>query len=371
MMTFRRAVLPMLAVAGALALGACDRNEAAPGRQSEAVVVTPTDMVLAVEGEIATGPVLSGSLEPERQAAVRAEVSGSVMDIYVQQGDAVRAGQLLARIDDNAIRDQYLSAQAMVRSAEIAAQNARRNLERAQRLAEAGAIAERDLEASRSQASLAQSQLADAGARLALARKQLDNTRVTAPIAGIVSDRSVDAGDVIQPGAPLFTVVDPSGMELRGAVPSGALSQLRVGAPVEFEVRGYPGRTFTGKVVRINPVADPVSRQVPVFVSIPNEAGRLVGGLYAEGRVATESRQGLVVPATAVDLSGNTPTVMRVQAGRAERVPVEIGLRDERTERILIASGLALGDTILVGAARGITAGTPVERGVEGAGRVR
>jgi RND family efflux transporter MFP subunit len=166
---------------------------------------------------------------------------------------------------------------------------------------------------------------------------------------------------VVQQGALLVTVVDPSSMRLEGSVPAEQLSQVRVGAPVTFTVNGYPGRTFGGKVIRVNPTADPATRQVRIVISIPNAEGRLVGGLFANGRLASESHSGMVVPASAVDSRSNVPAVFRIKGGKVERVPVTLGLRDDAAERIEIASGVSVGDTLLVGAAQGITPGTIVK----------
>jgi multidrug efflux pump subunit AcrA (membrane-fusion protein) len=142
-------------------------------------------------------------------------------------------------------------------------------------------------------------------------------------------------------------------------VTSDDLSQLRVGADVNFEVRGYT-QTFTGVIARIAPQADPVTRQVPIYVSIPNAERRLVAGLFAEGRVVTAAAEGLVVPTNAVNTGGPEPWVLRVAGGKTERVPVTLGLRDPRTEQVQVAEGLSEGDTLLRGAAQGITPGTPV-----------
>jgi hypothetical protein len=103
-----------------------------------------------------------------------------------------------------------------------------------------------------------------------------------------------------------------------------------------------------------------VTRQVPIFVSIPNVGGRLVAGLFAEGRVVTQTADGLVVPANTVNMAGASPWVLRVTDGRTERVDVTLGLRDERSERVQIKTGVNEGDNLLRGAAQGITPGTPV-----------
>jgi RND family efflux transporter MFP subunit len=151
-------------------------------------------------------------------------------------------------------------------------------------------------------------------------------------------------------------------MRLEAAVPSEALSLIKIGLPVQFEVRGYPGQPFTGRIERLSPAADPVTRQVSIFVTIPNTGGRLVAGLFAEGRVAQQARRALVVPLTAVNTSDpKAPWVLRVAGGRAERVAVTVGLRDDQTERIEISSGVKEGDRLLVGPAQAITPGTPLE----------
>jgi RND family efflux transporter MFP subunit len=179
-------------------------------------------------------------------------------------------------------------------------------------------------------------------------------------MAGIVSERAVSGGDVVQPGSPLFTIVDPRSMRLEGGVASNELRLVEVGAPVEFTVNGYPDRVFVGRVERISPTVDPATGQVQVAVTIPNAGGDLVGGLFAEGRIASEAVTGIVVPIGAVDLTRQSPSVLRVRGGVVELVPVEVGIRDEQSERIAIVAGVEAGDTLLVGAALGMTAGTPV-----------
>lgn len=328
---------------------------------TEATTVGVENITVVTNGVLQSGPTVSGALMPEREAVLRAQVGGSVLQTYVDQGQSVRAGQTLARIEAGGLQDVYLSARAGVTSASNNADIARRELARSEKLLAAGAIAERDIEQARRANIAANAALADAQARLATARKQVGNTVITSPINGIVSERPVSAGDVVQMGALLVSVVDPSSMRLEGSVPAEQLSQVRVGAPVTFTVNGYPGRTFEGKVIRVNPTADPATRQVRIVISIPNAEGRLVGGLFANGRLASQSHSGMVVPASAVDSRSNIPAVFRIKGGKVERVPVTLGLRDDAAERIEIASGVSVGDTLLVGAAQGITPGTIVK----------
>lgn len=337
-----------------------DDVSAAETTKTETMVVGPENITVAANGSIMTGPAISGTLEPERAAVLRAQVPGSVLQTYADQGQAVNAGTVLARIDASGIQDAYTSARAGLISARNAADVAAKDLARNQKLLAAGAIAERDIEQSRRVSIAAQAALEDANSRLASAEKAYRSTTVTAPFSGVVSERPVSPGDVVQPGSALFTVVDPSSMRLEASVPAEQLASIRIGVPVTFTVSGYPGRQFVGRITRINPTADPTTRQVRIYVSIPNAGRALVGGLFANGRMSSATRMGLVVPASAVDVRGTAPSVMRVRQGKVEKVQVQIGLTDKSSETIEVLSGLQAGDTLLLGAAQGITPGTAV-----------
>lgn len=326
------------------------------------VAIGPENVTLVEMTDLASGPTLSGQLTAERSASIRAEVSASVVQVLHEQGDRVSAGALLAKLDDTSIRDMWLSARSGLTSAQTVADQAQREVLRAERLHAAGAIADRDLEAARNALIATQAQLADARARVASAQKQLDATSVKAPFAGIIAERDVSAGDVVAPGAPLFTVIDPASLRLEAAVPASSLAEVRIGMPVRFTVSGYADRAFEGRVTNINPAADPATGQVRIYVSIPNTAGQLVTGLFAQGRVAAERRRALSVPMTAVDQRGLHPFVVRLRGGKTERIEVAIGVRDEEHERVEInGGGIAAGDTLLLGAAQGIAPGTAVK----------
>lgn len=361
-MIARRIGTPLLALA-VLAAASCKNGDAASDTSAvaNAVIVGPENVIVVKAEEIRTGPTLSGSIDAERTATVRAEVSAAVLQTFAEPGQRVGAGALLGRLDDTGIRDQALSARAAVATASNGYDIAKRELERAQALEKAGAIAQRDLERARNGALAAETQLANAQAMYSSAQKQLTRTQITAPFAGIVSARQANAGDVVSPGTALFTVMDPSTMRLEASVPAQAIGLVRVGLPVEFSVAGYESRRFTGRVTRVNPTADPATRQVRITATIPNAGATLVAGLFAEGRVAAETRTAPVVPAAAVDESGVRPWVMRIRNGHAERLEIELGLKDDQTEMVEVRSGLTPGDTVLLGTARGLSAGTPVK----------
>lgn len=344
---------------------ACGGDAAPPPTAAAAppvVQIGQENVIRVTTGDIVVGPLVAGELRAEHEATVRAELGGAMLQVEVQEGQTVARGTLLGRIDARTLDDARQSAALAVRSAEAQLAVATREAQRTEELVAAGALAARDVDVARSNVTAAEAQVADARARLASAQTQLGDAVIRSPIAGVVARRAVNAGDVVSPGTELFTVIDPSSMRLEASVPSDDLDALRPGAVVRFRVRGY-AEPFEGRIERISPQADTVTRQVPIFVAIPNVGGRLVAGLFAEGRVVSQSAAGLVVPTNAVNTAGEAPWVLKVVDGRTARVPVTLGLVDTRSERLQVTAGVADGDVLLRGAAQGITPGTPVQIG--------
>jgi RND family efflux transporter MFP subunit len=329
---------------------------------ARSILIGPENVITVQRDTIVAGPIISGELKPEREAVLRAQLGGSVLEVTVKEGQAVRRDAMLGRIEARTQEDVRRSAQSAVRSAENQLSVNQRELERVEKLVAAGALAAREVDLARNTVTTGDAQLADARSRLVTAEKQLDDAVIRSPIAGVVAKRSVNAGDTVSAGTELFTVVDPSSMRLEANVPSESLPELRIGARVLFEVRGY-SQPFEGRLDRIAPQTDAVTRQLPIYVSIPNTGGRLVGGLYAEGRVVSRQASGLVVPINSVNTKSEMPWVLRVVDGKTERVNVTLGLRDPRTERVEVTAGLSEADTLLRGASQGIEPGTSVQIG--------
>jgi RND family efflux transporter MFP subunit len=350
-----------LVAAGTLLVGCGGKKPEANAAEARPVTtIGPENIVVADSMQLESGPQLSGELAAGQSAQVRAEVPGSVVQTFVEAGQRVSRGQALARIDATALNALAFGARSGVVAAEAQYAQARRELERSQTLNQAGAIADRDLENARNAATAAEAQLANARAQAASANKTLRSATVAAPFDGVVAQRQVSAGDIVTPGTALFTIVDPRSMRLEASVPAARLGEVKVGMPVRFTVTGYGDRRFEGKVTRIAPVADPATRQVQIIAEIPNASNTLVGGLFADGRVASQARSAIVVPATAVDQRGPAPAVIRLRNGKTEAVTVTLGIRDDARERYEVTSGVALGDTLLAGAAMGIGAAVPV-----------
>lgn len=362
-MTKTKNVLTLLIVVALVgAAWACSKNSSAEEAPKEvpATVVGPENIVTAQADTIRTGPSISGTLDAERNATLRAEMTAQVTAVLVEPGSPVGAGQVLVRLDQTGVRDQYLSMQSAVRSAETSAELSKSDLARDQRLAEAGALSQRQLEVTRRSALQADAMLADAKARFATAELNLRRTEIRAPFRGVVASRPARVGDMVQTGTAIATVVDPGSLRLEAQVPVDQLSTIKLGTPVLFTVSGYEGRQFRGTVTRMSPAVDPVTRQVPIVVRLPNNEGRLVSGLFAQGRVATKSRAGVTVPSTAIDQRGLRPLVYRIKGGRLERVEVTLGFEDPVAERTEVLTGIAAGDTLVMGSAQGLPAGTPI-----------
>jgi len=354
--------VPWVLLVLSLSTVACHRTQkTADQTPPPAIVVGPADAAVVTRGTVATGPVLSGTLTAQRAATLRAELAGSVLDTLVEPGTPVNAGQLLAHLDATSLQDAVNSAQSAVTNARNSLSVAQHEEERQRVLVSAGAVAARNIETAHQQAVGANAALAQAESQLATARKQIGNTRVTAPFAGVVSEKLVSAGDVVQIGTALYTVVDPTSLQLEASVPAEQIGQLHAGAPADFTVTGYAGRTFEGTITRINPSADPATRQVRVYATVPNSGRVLVAGLYAEGRVASQARTGLTLPAAAIDHRMHKPAVLRVNNGKVERVDVELGISDEQAQRVEVRNGVQAGDIVLLGAAQELAPGTPVQ----------
>lgn len=355
-------LLPTIFVASTLVLSACGKDKeatATPAAAATVQMIGPDNIAVASTDTLRSGPAISGTLIADREARIRAEVSGAVLQTMVDAGQRVAQGTVLARIDDAVLQVAVLSAKSGVTQATVGSDQASRELARAKTLVAAGAIAERDVESAERANVSAQAQLADAKARLSMAEKNVSNATVRAPFAGIVAEKSVSPGDIVSPGAALFTVIDPRSLKVEASVPTSALADVRVGAPVVFAVNGSD-RQLEGRVTRVSPMVDPQTKQVKLLASVPNAQNALVAGLFVEGRVATDKRAGILVPEKAVDQTGVSPFVIRLKGGKVERVEVQLGVRDEGAEKIEVRTGLASGDTVLLGAARGISVGSSV-----------
>ena len=340
---------------------AVDTAAAAP---APAIVIDSQDLAAAGIENIGATITLSGPLEPKDQVILRAQVPGTVANLRVDRGSNVSRGQRLATIRAAGVQSQAAGALAGVAAAEANLAVARQRLEAARQLREAGAISDIDLRSAQAGFEAASAQVAAARAQSASAGEAAGYTVITAPISGTVSSRKVQEGEAVNPGGELLTIVNSRVLQLAGQISVADAARVRVGQPVTFSLDAAPGQGYRGRVARIDPTADPGTRQVGVFVELQNPGGRIIGGQFARGSIATTSTRALVVPLTAV--RGATPDnvaeahLFVVENGRIVRRPVQVGARDEASGRIAIVSGVREGEKVIVNPTSDIVEGTIV-----------
>jgi RND family efflux transporter MFP subunit len=342
-------IVPVLVLAAAL--GACTKGPGASQKGANTpdtpLLVAAEDMYTVRNATLASGPSITGSVQPERRADLRAEVSAVVLRVLRENGDTVRRGDMLVQLDDTAIRDTLAAAEAAARAASQAQEQAKRQLDRFQTLRASGMVSAQQLEDAEVRRNTAQSDEEAAKTRVVAARQQLQRTEVRAPFDGIVSERKVSAGDTAQIGKELLKVIDPTSMRFEAMVSADNVGQVRAGQTVHFRVNGYGDTEFLGKVRRVNPAANPTTRQVEMLVDFAGDKQPKLAGLYAEGRVATESRTSLTIPASAIVRDGEKASAFRVKDNRLQKVPLQIAERDARTGDYVLKAGLAEGDQVI------------------------
>jgi RND family efflux transporter MFP subunit len=312
------------------------------------LLIAPEDLRTVRAGGAGNGPVITGSIQPDKRADLRAEVAAVVTQVLRDNGEAVRRGDLLMRLDDVAIRESLQSAQAGERAAQQAFDQAQRQVERLKTLQAQGMSSVQALDDAEGRRNAAQSELVAARARVVSAQQQLRRTEVRAPFDGVVSERKASVGDTAQVGKELAKVIDPRSMRFEGQIAADRLDEVKIGQAVGFRINGFGDEEFAGAVRRLDATANPTTRQVEVIVAFadPGKAPK-VAGLFAEGRIAAGAMTSPRLPESAIVRDNGGAAVWRVKDGRIARVVVQLGERDPRTGEFDLKGGLADGDQVL------------------------
>ncbi len=330
-----------------LGTGACGNGGPDDAMADRTRVLQPQDVVEVKDGEVRTGIAVSGPLDPYRTVEVRAQLTGELTTVEREPGMTVAAGDVLARYQATTFRSQALSARAAVAAGESAVAAARHRFQATETLHEAGAVSDQELRQARSAAEAADAQLAAAEAQVVQAEEALSRTVVRAPTSGIIGARIVSAGESVHPGQPLFRIVDIDTLELVARVPVDGVGSFGTGDPVRFRVDAAVGDSLVGYVDRIEPVADPATRQVTVYTRLPNTGGPLVGGLYATGQIVTGTVRGAVVPVDAVVSDSSAGShVMAIEEDRLVRRSVELLTPPDPRGRVAV-DGVSAGAVVL------------------------
>lgn len=323
---------------------ATDVAKSGPG-----LLIAPEDLITLSSASLASGPSITGSVQPERRADLRAEIPAVVLQVLKENGDTVRRGELLVRLDDTAIRDALASAEANVRASTQALEQATRQFERIKTLRGSGMASAQAYDDAETRKNNAQSEVEAARTRAAQARQQLQRTEIRAPFDGVVSDRRVSAGDTAQIGKELLKVIDPTSLRLEGMVSADSVGAVKAGQAVSFRVNGYGEQVFAGKIRRVNPSANATTRQVELLVDFVDRNQPKLAGLYAEGQIETASAEGITLPASALVREGDKASIWRVnpKTSTLERTAVVVGERDNRTGNLVLKQGAAAGDRVI------------------------
>jgi len=355
-----RKTIIFLAIASALS--ACGKHDKDPAKPDAAntkadakqkdgkavqLLVSPEDVLTVQSSALANGPVITGAIQPERKADLRAEVSAVVLQVLKENGDPVKRGDVLVKLDETSIHDSLLSAQESLRAATQALEQSQRALARLKTLRESGMTSAQALDDAEVRRNSAQSELSAARARVAAAQQQVTRTVVRAPFDGIVSDRKVSPGDTAAIGKELLKVIDPASMRFEGRVSADKIAAVKVGQPVMFRVNGYGEQQFSGIVKRIDPSANDVTRQVEVLVGFAGENRPRVAGLYAEGRIDAELSDALMLPESTLVRDGDKTYTWKVKGNALAKADLAMGTRDPRTGSFEVKGGLTAGDMVL------------------------
>jgi membrane fusion protein (multidrug efflux system) len=305
-----------------------------------------------VQPALASVPIVvefSGPLVAPQTAVLRAKAAGTLLALTVAEGDRVKAGQVVGRIDGAELDTRLAERRAQVESARAQLAQAERTHASNQRLSDQGFISPIALDGSRSALDTARAQLRAAEASLQTTQVAGRETVLLAPIAGIVHKRHVLPGEKVASEQQVLTLVDLAALELAGSVATHEVSLLEPGMPVAVRVEGH-ARDVTGRLARIAPAAEPGTRSIGVTVALPNPKESFRAGQYAVGRVElADPARRLTLPAGAVAGSPGAQQVWVIDGGALLRRAVTTGRRDDREGRVEIVAGLDARAQVLAG----------------------
>jgi membrane fusion protein (multidrug efflux system) len=305
---------------------------------------------------------LSGSLRAVNQAAVKARVGGDVREVLVREGEAVRAGQVLVRMDTSDYQarvDQARGALLATRGQLDIATKARDNNKA---LLEKGFISKNAFDNAASQLDIARANAESAKGALDVAQKALVDTVIRAPISGLVSSRLVQPGEKVSPDNRLLDVVDLHQMEMEASVPAADIMNVSLGQDVQVRVEGLAA-PLTGKVARINPSTQSGSRSILVYIQIDNPQGVLRVGMFGEARLTLAKKTNvLTIPQSALQADAGNTYVYAIETGKLVPKTVTLGLRghDDEGPAVEIVKGLENGAQIVKTNLGTLRAGTAV-----------
>ncbi|MEY5099279.1 MAG: Macrolide export protein MacA [Pseudomonadota bacterium] len=367
----RWAVAALVTLALALGLGrALHKRQLQQKAAAEAAAVAATppalelgerDLFSAQALELEQGVAFTGTLKALRSATLKARVAGELQGLAVREGDTVRAGDVLARVDPT-------ESQARVRQAEQQANASRAQLAIAQRqhdnnlvLVKQDFISPTATETSAANLDGARANLEAAQAALEIARKALADTVLRAPIAGQVAARLAQNGERVAVDGRILDIVDPAAMEIEAALPPASALELRVGQAADWEVEGM-AQPARARIARIAPSVQAGSRSVMVYLAVPPDGG-LRQGLFVQGRIVTGRTRAVAVPLSALRSDKPSPYLQILRDGKVQHLAATLGAQGRASGEDMVAvEGLEAGAIVLRASAGAVADGTAVKR---------
>jgi membrane fusion protein, multidrug efflux system len=364
-MTRRRSVGALIVLLVVLGVGGgamALRAQKKPEDKSAPVVLqfAATDLAFVAAKPLARWLPVSGTLQPVRQAIVKAKVAGDIRQITVREGETVQAGQMLVRIDTTDLDSKLIDRVGALESAKAQLALATKTRAMNVRLMNDKFISQNAFDSADSSFSVAQGSVKSMEAQVQLARNALKDAVAMAPLSGVVAHRHVQPGEKVAIEAPLVTIVDLKDLEVQALVPAVDVPELKIGMPVQFAVDGFGERRFTGRVERINPSTEPGTRALLVYVGLPNSDAALRSGMFATGRIAlAASAPAPTLPATAVRTEAGQSYVWVIDNGKLSRRIVSLGRRDDANGIVELKNSLPPGLPVLAARFDNLKDGAP------------
>jgi membrane fusion protein, multidrug efflux system len=331
----------------ALVLAACGTGNSSQGNEqakSEPVVI-PVEVASAREGTVVALYSATATLTADREARVVPRLGGQVIELAVEEGDQVRTGDVLARIDDDRFRLQLARAESDL-------SRLRQDYQRHQEMHQRQLISTEVFERLKYEFEAQQAQVE-------LVRLELSHTAITAPIDGVVTERMVKVGNTVDTTQPVFVITAMEPLLATLHVPERELARMRVGQPAMMQADAMPGEQFAGHVQRIAPVIDSASGTFRVTVELGGHDGQLRPGMFGRFHIVHDQREhAILVPAQAVLAEDGRHSVFVVNSDQAERRRVKVGYRNNGEYEIL--EGLERGDRVVVTGQAALRSGSTV-----------
>ncbi len=366
----RWALLALLTLALALGLvRALDKRQqqqraarqlATQSQAPSTIALSEQDLFRAESVELRLSLPFTGTLKAVHSATLKARAAGELRDLSVREGDPVRAGQLLARVDATEAQARVAQAEQQVHASRAQLAIAQRQQDNNQALVRQGFISSTAAQASELNLETARANLQANQALLDIARKALADTELRAPISGQVAARLVQDGERVPVDARVLEIVDTRALEIEATLPPAHALQLRVGQLADWSVEGM-GQPARARVARINPAVQAGSRSLPVYLALPAQEG-LRQGLFVQGRIETGQLRAVAVPLSALRNDQPQPYLQLLQDGRVLHRKVVPGQQGQVGGEAMIAiDDLAPGTLVLRASAGALAAGTPAQ----------